>query len=65
MRVGDRVVDSWWPKRVGTVIRLGRRRTVVKWDNGEVWYYDGDRLFLYSELEAAQWEEKDDLHLSA
>jgi hypothetical protein len=35
-----RVVDRWWPDRVGTVVRRLKTRLHVQWSDGEIWRYD-------------------------
>jgi hypothetical protein len=34
------VVDRWWPRRMGRVIRRLKTRLHVRWSDGEVWIYD-------------------------
>jgi hypothetical protein len=46
------VHDSWWPWRVGTVIKRGKATAAVQWSDGEVWRYDRDHLqFLVAHSE--------------
>jgi hypothetical protein len=40
-RVGTRVYDSWWPYRLGKVVRVTKTTVHVKWaDTGFKWVYD-------------------------
>lgn len=42
--VGATVFDSWWPWRVGRVVRQMKTRVRVCWSNGEEWTYDQAHL---------------------
>lgn len=34
------VYDSWWPHRVGRVVKRTKTRVVVRWSDGKKWRYD-------------------------
>jgi hypothetical protein len=40
MKVRQKVLDSWWPWRIGTVIRVGKTRVRVRGQDGVEWSYD-------------------------
>lgn len=40
MKVGQRVIDRWWPWRLGLVVAVGSTRVRVRWSDGEEWSYD-------------------------
>ncbi len=40
MNLNDVVYDSWWPLRLGSVVRCLKTRIRVQWSDGEVWSYD-------------------------
>lgn len=42
MKVGQIVFDSWWPYRLGKVLRVGVRTMRVRWMDGGEWSYDKD-----------------------
>jgi hypothetical protein len=40
VRVGQRVLDTWWPDRLGTIEGITRTRVLVRWLSGKLWRYD-------------------------
>ena len=34
------IYDSWWPWRIGRIIKRTKTHTHVRWLDGEVWRYD-------------------------
>ena len=40
----DKVVDRWWPWRVGVIIKRGKSSCAVQWMDGEIWRYDRSHI---------------------
>jgi hypothetical protein len=39
-RRGNSVYDSWWPHRIGRVLKVLKTRLHVQWSDGQVVTYD-------------------------
>lgn len=39
-KVKDVVYDSWWPWRVGSIIKVLKTRLHIEWADGKIWIYD-------------------------
>lgn len=60
MRIGAQVYDTWWPDRIGKIVKMtpGRRWTKVQWSDGEAWNYDRSHTQFLREYVRGRKREK-------